>query len=292
MTTQPQPDPTQHLIDYEYISQFSPDVIGIIITVDGVATDVDGNTMLVTMTDQNSNVIFNQVAAAHTGTGQYELTLTSTYTANPGYYTFSWAFYINTIAQTEYTYAQVGHSNPAYDALPSNMKAVVEQCWIRFADQFDSPQGGPYLQTLFQTNFSRGRLAQLLQLALGTLNSAAQPFQTYTLTNFPVSKWGALLERALYCETLEHLMRSYLEMPTVQGLTVSRTDRTTYLNAYKDMLMLAKQDLRREMDVFKIAAMNLGSARVLISGGAYGNYAPTRTPMSAAARGHIWQRGF
>ena len=64
--------------------------------------------------------------------------------------------------------------------LDAGMKCIVESVWVRFADMFDSPQGGPHLQVFFQTAFSRGRLAQLLQIALGKINLTMQPAFSFT----------------------------------------------------------------------------------------------------------------
>jgi hypothetical protein len=132
----------------------------------------------------------------------------------------------------------------------------------------------------------------LLQLALGKLNSAAQPYQTYTLTTFPVTQWGALLERALYIEVLRHLIRSYTEMPSPNGVNVARMDRSAYANAYRDLLKDEYDDFQAQFDVFKIAHMGLGRPSILVSGGVFGSYARTRLPISAAARGHMWSRAY
>jgi hypothetical protein len=141
-----------------------------------------------------------------------------------------------------------------------------------------------------QSNFGRNRLAQLLRIAVGRLNTAAQPYQTYTIdgdggASFPVQQWGSLLESALYVECLRHLMRSYVEQPEVQsGSGVSRLDRRDYMDRWGTVLQDEQQMLKSQLDTFKIAHMGLGTARVLVSGGAYGRWGPTRLPLSEAAR--------
>ena len=288
----PQPDPTVHLVDRYYMSQFDTSTVGIDIFIAGAQGDPDGNSVTVTMFNVLEDTIFSQ-PAIRTGVGSYELIFTPDQSSVPGFYTLAWDFTIASAPQELQTYIQIGATNPAYDALPAEMKNIVESCWIRFADVFDSPQGGPNLQTYFQTAFSRGRLAQLLQIALGQLNTAAQPYMNYTLTNsneFPYQTWGPLLEQALYVEVIRHLMRSYVEQPLADGITVSRHDRRDYLDRWQTIYNMEASTLKAELDNFKIQNMFLSRPRVLVSGGAFGNWGPTRLPGSAAARGisRLW----
>jgi hypothetical protein len=176
------------------------------------------------------------------------------------------------------------------------MKQIVTNVWIRFEDTFDSPQGGPHLQVYFQTQMSRGRLAQLLRLALGFLNTMAQPYSSFSADpqrgEFPYAQWGPLLEQALYVETLKHLIRSYTEQPMPNGITVARMDRRDYTDRWRAVLDDEMQWFKQQLDVFKISMMGLGRPRVLVSGGVYGSYGPTRLPGSAAARPMFWSRNY
>ena len=289
---EPQPDPTTHLRDYHYVSQFATDTVGISIYIAGNPGDPDGNSVSVTMTDILGNVVFTE-AATRAAVGQYQITFTSEQTDTPGYFTLTWNFTISSQAQETQTYIQVGATNPAYDALPAPMKSIVETTWVRFSDVFDSPQGGPHLQVYFQTNMSRGRLAQLLGVAVGFLNTMAQPYTSFSVDGpplFPYQQWGPLLEQTLYIETLKHLMRSYTEQPQPQGLSVARMDRRDYVDRWQAILDMEMPFFKGQLDVFKISMMGLGRPRVLVSGGVFGTYGPTRLPGSAAARPHMWGR--
>ena len=285
----PQPDPTVHLVDRQYISQFAQDTVGINVYVTGTLQDPDSQIVNVAMSDINGNVVFFQ-PAVWVSTGNYQLTFTSEQTSLPGFYTLTWSFSINAQPQAIDTFIEIGATNPAYDNLPTQMQQLVEQTWIRFADMFDSPQGGPHLQTFFQANFSRGRLAQLLQLALNSVNLAGQPYTNWSTTNFPMAVWGGLLEKALYIEVLKHLIRSYIEQPMPNGITVARMDRRDYTDRWQTMLNLEMADYKGMIDNFRISQMFLSRPRVLVSGGAFGNWGPTRLPGAAAARGvsRIW----
>lgn len=274
-------------LDREYVSRYAQPTFGIVVHKAGVVADADGDNVEVVMTDENANVIFTR-PATRTALGTYTITLTSVDTQTPGVYNLAWSYALDTVAQVFGSDIEVGPTQPAYDALPSDLKLVVEQSWIRFADLWDSPDGGPHLQVYFQTHFGRNRLAQLLAVAVGRLNTVAQPHQTYGIDEsnpFPVASWGALLEQALYVEVIKHLRRSYVEQPVLQGIGgIATLDRRDYLQRWGEILRDEQGDLDSMLNNFKIANMGLGQARVLVGGGVYGNYGPTRLPGSAAAR--------
>lgn len=279
----------------QYISQFAQDAIGLVIMRNGAAVDVDANDMTVSFVRETDMTTVFERAADHVDLGTYETTLVSEETNEPGFYTVIWTYALSGLSQEYRTYVEVGGADQDYDALNFGMKAIVDLTWIRFIDAFDSPQGGPHLQTYWQTNYNRGKLAKLLKIAVGTLNTVAQPYQTYTLNGmggspFPIDKWGPLLEKALYIETLKHLRRSYVEQPLFMGGNVTRLDRRDYLDRWGVILNDELPDFERQLEVFKIANMGLGRPAVLVSGGVYGRYGPTRIAGSVAARPRYWTR--
>jgi hypothetical protein len=286
--------------DRQYVSQYAIDTVGFVVHKDGVVADADGNLMTVTMASLDwdpanptagGSVLFTR-DALHTDVGTYEIILASTETARPGLWKVIWDYALAGVPQTFVGVLEVGLASPAYDNLPDEYKGLIEKVWVRFADLFDSPLGGPHLQVYFQSRFTRGRMAQLLDMAMGELNTAAQPWTTYSITagNFPLDHWGALLEKALYIEALKHLIRSYNEQPMTQGLPVVTQDRTHYVQQWRAVLADEMPGFRTQLDVFKIASMGLGRASALVSGGVYGSYGPTRIAGSAAARPRYWSR--
>jgi len=288
---------TVDLRERQYVSQWATDALGLTIMRAGRATDVDANEVTVTVIDEAEGTTLFTRLADHVGIGVYQTTLSSEETATPGLYTVVWTYALLSTAQEYRTYIEIGQANPAYDALSLDMKDLVDTCWVRFADAFDSPGGGPNLTTYFQTHFNRGRLAELLRVAVGTLNTVAQPFQTYTIDGvggaaFPVAKWGALLERSLYIETLKHLIRSYVEQPMFVGGSVTRLDRRDYMERWQAMLGIEQPIFERQLQTFKIANMGMGKPAVLVSGGVYGRYGPTRIAGSVAARPRMWTRWY
>lgn len=276
--------------DRAYVSRYAAAEFGLQVMRDGVPGDADGPVTVALVHDGETGTPVFSRTAEHPGAGEYTVRLASRETATPGPYVLVWSYTVGVYDEEWRVWLEVGKAAPEYDVLAEPMKQIVEQTWNRFSDLFDYATEGPHLQTYIQANFGRNRLSQLLRIAVGRLNTVAQPFQTYTLdgdggASFPVQRWGSLLESALYVECLRHLMRSYVEQPEVQsGSGVSRLDRRDYMDRWGTILQGEEQVLKQQLDVFKIAHMGLGTARVLVSGGAYGRWGPTRLPLSAAAR--------
>jgi hypothetical protein len=278
----------------QYVSQYSGPVLGLLIHVAGVLTDPDGSVVTVTVEDINGRVLFSMTATRESA-GGYLVTLSSAETAVVGQYSLVWAYSVGSVPQTYTTYLEIGPAAPAYDVLDSDMQAIVESVFSRFDDAFDSVDGGPNLQTYYQAHWGRGRVARLMGVALSKLNVSAQPSMSFSLTDpgkFPVAAWGGVLEQATYIESIRHLIRSYVEQPDPQNTTVSRLDRRDYMQRWQMVLEMEEQDFIPMRDVFKISFMGLGRPGVLVSGGAYGNFAPTRFAGGLAARPNYLYRWY
>lgn len=278
----------------QYISQYSADILGLAVMKAGVPADVDAGMVLDFIREGDPPATVFSRPADHVGTGLYEVTMTAEEASVPGYYTLIWEYLLDGVEQRYTTYAEIGQSAPPYDSLVPAMKGVVDSVWVRFADLFDSPAGGPHLMTYFQTHFGRGRIAQMMGIGLGRLNTMAQPFMSYTLTDqgsFPVDQWGPLLETMTYIETVKHLIRSYVEQPQFDGSgAVTRLDRRDYMDRWVSVLTAEEQMVQSQLETFKISHMGLGRPRVLVSGGVYGRFGPTRVAGSIAARPRYWTR--
>lgn len=278
-------------LDRRYLSRYAAETVGFVAMIGGAPGDVDGNSVAVSLLDATTASTIRTAAAAHLATGQYGLALSSADTATPRLLDLRFNFAVAGVAGIYVVELQVGPSAPDYDALDPSWRAVVEATWVRFADLFDSPLGGPNLQVYAQTRFGRNRMAQLLRQAVGRLNTISQPHQGYAVNaDFPFDQWGPLVEQALYVEVIKHLVRSYVEQPDVVLATaVSRLDRRDYMQRWQEMLAIEQRDLDSQLDSFKIASMGLGQAKVLVSGGVYGQYLGYYTPGGgqALARGYF-----
>jgi hypothetical protein len=266
------------LAERTYLSQSAIETIGLIITVDGVDTDPDAQTVHIEIANITTGeaviVIPDTTLATREAVGRYSYLVDTQVTSNSGLYSVAWLYDLATVDQIDNIYLEIGPASPVYDALTAELKGLIETVWWKFADLFDSPMGGPHLQTYFQAQFSRERVARMMHSALQRINSIQQPVQGYTLDPngkyYPVDKWGGLLAQATYVEVLKHLVRSYTEQPDAVSVSVARLDRRDYMNRWMDVLRMEQEDLRDMLDAFKIASMSLSSTRVLVDGGAYG----------------------
>lgn len=283
------PEVPPSLVDREYVSQYAQPTFGLVVNVVGNVTDPDGETITVTLFDDSTEDTIFSREATRVEEGTYEIIPSSVETSVEGFYTIQWDYLVDSIPQIYRTHFEIGPVAPVYDGLHNDFKLIIEQCWFRFADLFDSPLGGPHLQVYLQTHFGRNRFAQLLGTAVGALNTIAQPHTTYSLdmnqNPFPVSAWGPLLEQMLYIEVIKHLRRSYTEVFRLENAgNVATIDRQHYWDRWGAILQEEKEDSRSMLDSFKIANMGLGAPFALVSGGVYGSYGPSRLPGSAAAR--------
>lgn len=282
-----------------YLSQFSQPPLTFTVYVGGARADPDGQSVtgrLVMDNPDGSEALVSTYSAVREDTGVYVITPSSADTQVPGYAELDWAYAISGNGQQYASYLEIGPSNPAYDALPPEMQDFLnDQVWVRFADLFDSPGGGANLQAYFQAHWSRGRAAQMMAIALGKINAMAQPWSNYTLNGdggpqYPVHLWGGLLASYAYVECVKQLIRGYTEQPQFSGPPVARMDRRDYTDRWRQALGDEQAELKSLLDVFKIRHILNGSPRVLVSGGAYGRYAPTRIAGSVAARPRMWAR--
>lgn len=292
------------LVDWRerhYVSQFSQPPLGFSVYIGGVLADPDGSIVTARLLMQNpdgSTFQVNAYTATRTAAGVYQVTPSSADTQNPGQAALIWSYTVAGLAQTYVSYLVIGQANPHYDVLPLVMQDFIEgQVWVRFADLFDSAEGGPNLQSYYQTHWSRGRIAQLMGIALQKINGVAQPWTSYTLDGnggpqFPVDFWGGLLASYTFVEGVKQLIRAYTEQPAFQGPPVARHDRRDYADRWRAVLKDEQAELKSMLDVFKIRHVMSGSPRVLVSGGTYGRYAPTRIAGSVAARPRMWARWY
>lgn len=280
------------LYDRMFISQYSIQTIGVQIHLNGVLADPDSNivTLDFVRTDVDPDAsLFTAGVATRDSIGTYHYQLQSLQSNIPGEYEARWHFSFGSQPQILVGYIEVGESAPAYDALSTDYKGIIDATWPLFADLFDSPTGGPNLLTYFQANWNRGRMAQLLGNAFDAINLAGPIITQFDMISFPFAKWGALLREALFIEAIKHLIRSYVEQPDPQFVNVAWLNRRDYMQRWMAVLEIEQKSFDKAVGQLKVEQLGLGRPRVLVSGGVFGTIGPTRT-QSAPARPRYWAR--
>lgn len=263
---------------YPYVSRFAQPQLVVTCYEGATVVDPDGD-VATTMLKSDNTVVF-QRNATREDTGIFYVQLSSVETSVPGTYEIQFRYETSAIPQIYISAIEVGSSSPTYDALAPQFKHLVEDAWGMFSSNFDSPTGGLYLQTLYQSGFNREKLALLLEMALGRLNIESQPVTTYTLDGdggpvFP-DQWLGLLGQTLAVEVIKHVIRAYTEQPDPRGVTLSYLDRQNYMSRWMESLRIEQAELEKSMDTFRIRHMGLGRSGVLVAGGAYGRWAEQR----------------
>lgn len=284
--------------DELYVSQYSSPVFGVTTRSAGEPATADaGVTATFAPRDDPGSPVFEDRVCIEDLTGQYEVAMTSADTQATGFYTLTFNWEMDGSPELLVVPVEIGASNPHYDDLTDGMKGVVNSVWARFADLYDSPIGGPHLQVyVAQGNFGRGRVAQLMGTAMNRLNTLAQPVTSYSVNTtdggkeFPLARWGGLLEQLTYIEVIKHLIRSYVEQPDPRQITVAHLDRRDYLQRWQSVLQMELEDSKDMLENFKIEHMGLGNPGIIVSGGAYGRFGPWPSGSYAAARPRYYYR--
>jgi len=276
---------------YAYLSRFSQPQVVVNTYSGGTLVDPDAGVDAAFVRD-DSVVIFDR-PATRSELGEFYVQLSSVETSAPGKYEMQFRYVTDGIDQIYVSALEVGQSSPRYDALEPKFRGLIEETWGMFSSNFDSPAGGLYLQTLYQSGFNREKLAELLSFALGRLNVESQPVTSYSLdgTNGPVfpDDWIGVLGQALGVEVIKHIIRAYTEQPDMRNVTVAYLDRRDYLERWRQSLIIEQAELDKSMETFRIRHMGLGRASVLVAGGAYGRWHAQKM-ISTAARPKMFVR--
>lgn len=102
--------------------------------------------------------------------GKFHYNMGPAYTANRGLITAIWNYTVAGVAFQFIDHMQVLGPMPVYDSLSEKERATVEQVTWRFADMYDSTEGGPHFQDEFQTHWGYERIAQMMALAVQQMN--------------------------------------------------------------------------------------------------------------------------
>lgn len=147
----------------------------------------------------------------------------------------------------------------------TNLEKALDMSWMLFEDLFDSELGGPFLRDRTMAQFNRNKMDRLAPRAFYRIGNTFQPASSYDETNFPFAGHTPLFTQAMLVETINHLMRSYVEQPSQPNANIPYFDRRDYLNRWKLILDGEEKLLIDWLDLFK--RDQLGFQSSLLVGG-------------------------
>ena len=200
-------------------------------------------------------------------------------TAYRGTLTAVWIYAIDGVQFTFTDHLQILQPMGFYDTLNQQEQSIIEQVSYMVGDVFDSTEGGPNLIEPFQTHYDYERLAQLERLAVTRFNFL------HNFNNHPYSygvgpgtqtvppQAAGLLVIGTYLELVRHLIRSYTEIPAMQGANVTYTDRRDYQQRWQTIYQTDWPEYDSMVRAYKIGQLNMARGSLLVAGGIYGGSA-------------------
>ncbi len=220
--------------------------------------------------------------------GPFSFTLDPEVTRFLSHVTILWTYVIDGVTYRYTDYYQINGYMPTYESLTSDEKNIVRIVSNMFEDLYDSVEGGPHLKEEFQTHFSAETIARCMELAVSRINRTSQPYTNYNVGAGPGARFPAngysLLIMGTYLEVVRHLIRSYTEMPDMQGNPgVSYYDRSQYSKRWRDVLADEQDDFKEATRAFKRTLLGLGGGALIVSGGIFGTMGGWRSGHYSAA---------
>jgi len=266
----------------EPISQYSTELIGIIISDSGMPEDADADVTLTIVRESDNEVLVLDAIATHEPAptpallGHYSYSMTPLITNQKGNYTITWKYTLGGDPR-EFPYQfMVVTPQPYWDSLNAKQKGVIENIYFKLSDGFDSTIGGPYLWELPQSNFGYETIARLTIIdGMNAINfegpkAFQQPYSFGPGTRQIGEGWYGLVQQAGFYETLKHLSRSYLEIPQATNVPTAYEDRTRYSEMWMRLAEAEGERLLRQIHMIKRAfAFGVKARAQLVAGGIF-----------------------
>jgi hypothetical protein len=150
---------------------------------------------------------------------------------------------------------------------PTDTDMIVEQVMLRLEDCFDSVEGGPWLRDRSFNHFDAVKIAAYIPEALLDINVQMPPsffpIEMFTEGQDTPNPNMPILVKAVLVLTIRHLMRSYVEQPTIAGGQLVWQDRTKYTQMWNQLYTIEYQDYIAAVRLWKRTTLNLGNSALL-----------------------------
>jgi hypothetical protein len=183
-----------------------------------------------------------------------------------------------------------------FEVVDGPTRIVADGVWTKLEDCFDAEEEGPWLQDMTLNYFREEKMEKFINDALFDINYQNPPTglridsfvssvtgsnpTTYVVTdNYP------LLVQGVFIQVLRHLMRSYVEQPAPTGAQIAWQDRRDYLQRWREVFDLEKQQYDRWVALYKRGFLQLGHSKLLVSAKA-GRLIPAPMRARSVGRGY------
>ena len=178
-----------------------------------------------------------------------------------------------------------------YNGLSDQAKEVVAVAKAHFADCFDNDEFGPFIEEF--TGFGDDRWAMFLELGLGDIQvDMAIPEWSTSLSSYRYTApvWHRTLVLATVIEAMQHLVRSYVEIPDDSRVGAPTLVRRDYMDRWQRIIDGYRDRYRAGIEALQQEAYNDMAGRYIKTLVDYRSMAGAYIPYNSAqqARYPVW----
>ncbi len=158
--------------------------------------------------------------------------------------------------------------DPFNPPLADTTEVIAHAVWAKLEDCFDAEDEGPWLRDVTLNYFNERKMKDFIAAGLWQINELQVPTKLtvdyfFTEPGLPTADLP-LLAQGVLLEVIRHLMRAYVEQPTVMGANVVYEDRRDYLQRWQLIYQMEKEQYDKNLAFFKRRFMGLGTSKLLL----------------------------
>lgn len=163
--------------------------------------------------------------------------------------------------------------DPFLEIEPSLSWVVANDAWEKFEDCFDGEEEGPWLRDMTLNVFNKKKMENFIDDALTDINYQ-NPTTSLGVENFvhKGEKEGefvftdiSILTTGVMLQIIRHLIRSYVEQPNPVGAQIAWQDRRDYLQRWKEVYAVEREQYLRILALYKRQYLGLGTLKSIVS---------------------------
>lgn len=176
-----------------------------------------------------------------------------------------------------------------FEVVAPATRIIADGVWTKLEDCFDAENEGPWVQDMTLNYFREEKMEKFINDALFDINYQNPPtnlaVSSFVTSNGNVTSNYPLLVQGVLIQVIRHLMRSYVEQPMPTGVQVGWQDRRDYLQRWREVFDIEKQQYDRWVALYKRGYLQLGHSKVLVAAKA-GRLIPAPMRARSVGRGY------